>query len=596
MDRLLREKRTAKEFQERRHKDWDENYTLYRNKVFVNRLTQRQAVNIPLMKETIKTLLSKIDEIPPVEWKEQGGEVEKEIILQEIWNHESDRSNFEGIDIQDKKNVLLYGRSFKKLNLGEQGIDVKVLDIYDVLVDPLTDPLDLETARFVIHQNIYKSLRDIIADERYEQKAKDELKAWLMSSEGIAHSTQTKEQFEKKMERLRAMGVNHDEFPHFAAGDVIVNVTEHFTQEWDAKKKDFVRRVVSYADDRFLLLDGTLKEMMGTEFWPFTTWSEDIETADFWSDGPADLIRTPNKIVNVWFSQLVENRTLRNFQMHWYDATVPNYQPQTYEPGPGKMLPAPGKPSDTIKPVEVNGLDEALTSIDYITKIVERGSAVTAIEKGVGEGQQETLGEVRILVGKAAARTVAMAKFYRRSWKELAMKWYGLMEANDSKVRTLYKSSVKGRIWPLKIFPSDWKSVNGFNAIVQSSSEHESEKIKGIQQFLFLLQQFPQNAALRRIAQKRMFGLVDLSGEEIREIIDEDKKMLEMQEQQAVALDSVQAVQQQATESPLAGVAGRVAAEGEDSALRSKLTEFANLAGGGDQDLTKRLNALSNAV
>ena len=116
MQKLQSEKKSAKEFVERRYEDWNENYELFRNKVKTNRLTQRQNVNIPLMKETIKTLLSKVDDAPGVEWKDLGGDSLKELMFQEIWNDNYDRLNLEGVDIQDKKTVLLYGRAFKKLN------------------------------------------------------------------------------------------------------------------------------------------------------------------------------------------------------------------------------------------------------------------------------------------------------------------------------------------------------------------------------------------------------------------------------------------------------------------------------------------------
>ena len=33
------------DFQKRRHEQWTENYQLYRDKVIVNRLTQRQSIN-----------------------------------------------------------------------------------------------------------------------------------------------------------------------------------------------------------------------------------------------------------------------------------------------------------------------------------------------------------------------------------------------------------------------------------------------------------------------------------------------------------------------------------------------------------------------
>ena len=212
IERLKNELKIARDFQERRHLDWNENYELYRNKIKTNRLTQRQAVNIPLMKETIKTSLSKIDDAPNVDWKELRGEELKEIVYQEVWNDQFKKKKFEWIDIVDKKNVLLYGISTKKLNLGEEGVEVGVLDTFNVVYDPLINPIDIESARFIIHQNIFRSLREILADEKYTAEGKEELKKWSLSKEAIVQSQANKEELEKQQERLRAMGVDSDEF------------------------------------------------------------------------------------------------------------------------------------------------------------------------------------------------------------------------------------------------------------------------------------------------------------------------------------------------------------------------------------------------
>ena len=546
--KLLAEKKIAREFQDRRRDDWIENYELYRNRVRINKLTQRQAVNIPLMKETLKTILAKIDDPPTVDWEELSGDESKELIFQEMWNADYERLGFEGIDIQDKKTVLMYGRSFKLLNWTDEGIDVQPLDIYDVVVDPFTLPLDLDSARFLIRQNIFRSLREIIADDRYSKEGKDKLKTWLTSKEGIIQSSQNAEEYRKKQERLQAMGVNDSDFPLFAAGDQIVNLSEHFTNVWDTKQEKFVKHVIVYADDSVELSNETLDSLLGIDFWPFSTWAEDIETTDFWSDAVADLVRTPNKVVNVMFSQLVENRTLRNFQMHW---VVPQdgYTMQTYEPGAGRMLPAPNlRPGqsirDVIQPVEISGLDEALTSIDFITKMVERGTSATAIEKGVSERKQITLGEVQTLVGKAMERTLAMAKFYRRSWYDLAWKWHAIMDANANKKQTLYKTGANGKVWPKVVYPSDWKSKAGYRPIVRSTSEQEEEKSKGIQRFMFIKGMFPNNPSLNRIIQQRSLELVDLTPAELR-LVEEDEKKVQEQQAQLAQQAAVQPAQPQ---------------------------------------------------
>lgn len=523
MTKLLNEKKSARDFQIRKHIDWNENYELYRNKVKTNRLTQRQAVNIPLMKETIKTLLSKVDDAPAVKWLEKSGDQMKEIIYQQMWDDNFDDENLELKDILDKKNVFLYGLSTKKLNIDDDGVCVDVLDVFDVVFDPLTHPLDIETARFIVHQNIFKTLREILVDPNYTKEGKDALKRWLATDKGIVQSGKNKLEWERAVERLRAMGVQNEKFALFAGGDVIVNCTEHFTNIWDSKTKGWVRHVVTYADDVIELYDDTLENCIGIQEWPFEMWSEDPETNDVYPDGVADLVRTPNKILNIWFSQQVENRTLQNFQMHWFDATQQGYVPQTYEPGPGRMLPAPGDPNKTIMPVAINGLDETFKAMDYLTSIVERGTGATALEKGEPEQGAQTLGEVQLLVGKATERAKTMAKFYHNSWYRLAKKWDAIMQANTFPKMKLYKTGIDGKVYEKVVYSSDWKSKAGYEPTVESSSEQEADGVKSLQKFGYVMAQFPENMALKSILQQRSLKLLDLTPAELKEIEDAQK-------------------------------------------------------------------------
>ncbi len=517
MQRLLDERKSALELQMRKHEDWDDNYMLYRSKVKTNRLTQRQAVNIPLMKETLKTLLSRIDDPPNIDWKERGSDLVKQMIYQAVWDETMRANHAELIDVLDKKNVLMYGFSVKKLNPSPDGVRVSVLDPFDILIDPLTTPWDLDGARFIIHQNIFKTAREILADPSYDQAGKDELKIWVDTAPGITQGSVNKEEWEKKMERLKAMGVDQGDFGLFAGGDRLINLSEHCTREWDASKKKFVRYVYVYADSTIKLKKQTLKAAIGVDdFWPYVKWAEDPENNDIYPDSVADLIRTPNKVLNVWFSQMLENRTLKNFQMHWYSPKE-GYIAQTYVPGPGKMIPAP--PGDdinkVIKPVEISGLDDTMAAIQAITQIVERGSGATAIEKGQPEKGEQTLGEIQILVGKANERTTAMAKFYRMSWYEFAWKWDRLMTATAPTMIKLMKIGKSGKAYPKTVTKGEWLSERGYEPIVRSSSEQEVESAKTIQKFMFLLAQFPQNMALKKISQTRMLELVDLTPEEI---------------------------------------------------------------------------------
>lgn len=551
VEKLNTEKEVALNFQKRRHSHWNDNYTLYRDFVETNRLIQRQAVNVPLMKETIKTLLSKIDEVPDIvfEAKEEemseremidkvirgewGGEDEKlkEIAINERWQYDFWRLKMELIDIVDKKNVLLYGRSFKKLNYLDKEFDCDVLDIYDVLIDPKTSPLNIETARYIIHQNINKPLNEILTSDKYEEEGKEKLKIFLTSEEGLVASGEAKERLEEKAERLKTLGSeDYQELEELLSGsEVIVPLDEHYTNLWDEKKKKFVRYLIILAFGNIVLLRQPLKEIIGVEFYPFVSWADDLEGSDIWSDSVGDILRTPNKVINAWISQLIENRTLRNYGMFAYDATADKtFIPQTFEPKPFGLYPFPGDPNKVLKQIEIPDLKDSIQEMTFLIQLMEKASAATAIEKGVSEKKQITLGEVEILVGKAMERISNISKFYRLGWKEFAEKWYEILEANESEAKTikLSKVSAKGNLFGRTIKPSDWKSKAGYRVKVLSSAEQEAERTSTIQKLMAVKQMFPENSALQKIAQRKILDLLKLSPEEINQVLEEEKKRI----------------------------------------------------------------------
>ena len=217
--------------------------------------------------------------------------------------------------------------------------------------------------------------------------------------------------------------------------------------------------------------------------------------------------------------------------MHWFLPSQ-NYTPQTYQPGPGVMLPAP--PGDdinkVIKPVEISGLDDTLDAINIVTQLVERGTGATAIQKGESEQGAQTLGEIQILTGKATERTIGMSKFYRLAWYETAWKWDKLMQVNAPKFLKLFKQGRNGKLYPKRVFISDWKSEAGYEPTISSTSEQEQNDIKGLQKWSFVLQQNPNNLVLKKIAIKRQLELLDLTPEELKQVEEGEEQMM-MQQQ-----------------------------------------------------------------
>jgi hypothetical protein len=437
----------------------------------------------------------------------------------------------------EKNNVLLYGRTFKELNIVDGNIKVTVPHRLDVVIDPRTDPLDIETAQHLEKLHIFKRLKTILASSKYTQLAKDKLKIHLQARDegnGVIMFTED-DTMESRRATLQSLGV--DNFEDLFAADIEIELNEHFTLIWDKDEKKFVRYVVVVADESVILYCKSLKETLGIEFWPFTTWGDDLDSDDFWNDGMGDIIRTPNKVMNGYFSSMLESWAYRSLGMSWY-LPIAGYDPQTFTPEPFGQYPAPLIPDgrggylsveQVIKQMEIPELNDNMVSIEFLIKIVERATAATAIEKGVQEKGQMTLGEVEQLVQSTTERIVSIAKFYRRSWKEFAYKWREMLKAahqSTNKPFILYKKGANDNYYEKKIYPKDWISAQGYKERVKSSTEQEKENNKTLQKAAYLKQNYPDNVAVQKVVLRRVIGDMNLSPDEMKEIEDFEENKL----------------------------------------------------------------------
>ena len=535
--KLNTNKDAAFKFQQRRHSDWNENYTLYRDKVIINRLTQRQSVNIPLIKETLRTILAQTDDAPDLFFEELSNDKQKEIFLNEYFLKNAQDNKLEIKDIVDKKQEYLYGRTFKKLNVVDGAPYVEILDPYDILVDRYADPADLDTAQFIIHQHIFRILREIENNPLYDQGAITKLKIFYATEGGLIKSGVNAQSLAEKNQRMETMG--DVDITNPLLGEVYVELNEHYIKLWDEAKKKFEIHLVTTCSGAGteILLDKPLEEIIGktkNDYWqnhyPILSWADDVERSDIWSDGVAGIVRTPNKILNAWFSQLVENRTLRNFGMNYYDSTLKGFVPPTFEPKPFGWYPLPGKPNEVFQKVDIPNLLESLDEMTFLIQLVEKAVGATANEKGVSEKKQITLGEVQIMLGKAMERMSEIAKFYKLSWKEFGEKWVKLVEAQNDNLQSvkLYKKSFKGNYFEKEISPNDWKSEVGYKVKVISSAEQEQETIQVIQKLNAIIAQMPNNSPLLEIYHKKLLDLGGLNADEMREVLDYEKQKQSM--------------------------------------------------------------------
>lgn len=541
MNYLKEDSQQSYTMQSRRHPQWDENYLLYRDSVPVNRLTQRQAVNVPIVRQTVAGWISQIDEPPFLTYEARGKKNEyktAEIVMNEVYTYYYDKLKLDQIDTLEKKIVGLQGRVFKKIGFSKERkmAWVDVIDPYNIEVDPRANMFDLDnTANFLNHKGIFVYLKDILANPMYDQEEKNKLKTYLDSKIGIISIESTVEALERRNERLRILGVHN--FDAMGAKDVLVEIKEHYKKLWvktegtkdeDGKGK-FVWHLIVNGGDCAVLYKKPLKEAIGVDFLPFITWADDPDLNDPWPDGKADSVRTLNKVTNIYLSQMIESRTYQNFGMFFYDNTNEDFRPVAMDPRPFGMYGVPGNPQEIVKQVEIKPLQGTLEELAWIKDMIQSSVAITPTVLGQNEKSgNKTLGAKEINLEQATKVTTVTQKNYRNAWKEFGWKFYEILKANAGGKLTLYKKGVDGNLYEKEVSTKDWNILPGYEVKVVFKSEKDTENNKNLQTASFVMQNFQGNAVAVKLAKQKQLEALGWDVDEIKQVMEaEDQKMIQ---------------------------------------------------------------------
>lgn len=533
---LKNNKQSGFNYRQRRDDDWLENYTLYRDRVIYNRLTQRQSVNIPLMKTQIRTLLVDVDDMPVIEFENLDNDKDAEIFQNEYWKWTVERNKMDLKDIVDKRQVFLFGRTFDQMQIVDGMVKFSIIDPQDILVDRYLDPTDLDSSRFLIHTHIYVPLSELKSNKSYDQQAVADLEQWFSSTQGVVKDATNARMVADRNAKMTEMGVPDVDNP--VLGETIVELSLHFNYHKEEGDEEEELYLYVEAENYRTLLKDKLENVIGVtadHYWrnhyPYNTWADDVEVQDFWSDGIADIIRVPNKVLNTWFAQMVENRTLRNFGMNYYDSTLEGFAPQSYEPKPFAWIPIPVPTGSDINKIvqriDIPDLADSLPEMNFMIQMSEKATGATTTQQGAQNETQVTLGEVQLALGQAQQRIKGMAKFYIPAWKSRGEKFLKLIEAAPDKLDAvkLYK---KGRnssdIYPMEVSPDNWMTKSGYSTKVWSQDEKNTEDTNALQKINAALAMMPDNPVLREVSQKRLLNFAELTPDEIKQAMEYEKQ------------------------------------------------------------------------
>jgi hypothetical protein len=127
--------------------------------------------SLPHMKETLRTIRANIAPVAELEFESLDNDKQAELFKNEYWRWVAKQNRLTLLDYVDTNQELLYGRSFIKLNIVDGQVKLEVIDPQDILIDRFTDPTDIDSARYVIHQHIFKTIGELEMNTLYDREA-----------------------------------------------------------------------------------------------------------------------------------------------------------------------------------------------------------------------------------------------------------------------------------------------------------------------------------------------------------------------------------------------------------------------------------------
>lgn len=542
----------------RKVNDWDVNYELYRDKVMVNPLTQRQSVNLPIMKTQIRTLLKDVDDMPVIEFQNLDNDKQAELLENEYWSWTADQNHMELNDIIDKRQVFIFGRTYDQWQVKNGMIVQTIQDPYDILIQRYANPTDINSSRFLIHMHIFMPLSQLDQNPDFNKEAVEDMQKWYASRLGLIKAAENARFLVQRNQRQADMGVPDIHAPML--GETYVELAMHFVfrnhepyrddkgepvLNADGTIKEYPEQIFLYVecDNMRILMKKPLEEVIGNtndNFWrnhyPYTSWADDIERQDWYSDSIADIIRPGNIVLNTWYAQMAENRTLKNLNMHVFNSNLEGFQPQTWVPKAFGMYGVPLPPNTDLKtvfqPVPVDDLTDSLQEIEFVQGIIEKATGATPTMQGVQDKSEVTLGEIKLQLNNAQQRVKGLSKFYTQVWKERAMIFLKLIEAAPDKLDAvnIYKKGKNSNdVYLREIEPKNWITKSGYGVKIWSQDQRDAFDVDALNKLNAVKANMPDNMKLTEIYERKLLEFAGLKPEEITEVMKLEQEKMKAQ-------------------------------------------------------------------
>lgn len=500
---------------------WHPNEDLYYGRK-QKKLKGRHNVQFGDMQGFVDTLLSKIDDPPMIRFSPtEEADLRKAKKVTKAWEKESSvtEGDWGYKDLLGKKMAILYGRVAYKFFAVSDPVylsNLVLMDTYDLIVDPMTGGLDLENARFLQHDNIFKSIYELEKDGLYNQKQVAKLKIALAKDDTHDVDNEQKE----KANRLSILGMDTRMYRY--QGDGVVKLREAYTTY------EGYRYLCTYeSSQKVWLRVEKLKEIFetpeypnGDPLWPIDSWAPNPDAFEFWSPSPADQVRDGYIAESILINQALDNRMYRNFGMKAYDTTMFK-NPALLEPRWAGLVP--------VTPAEGRGIQQGIYEFQYpslddtsiihnlIDQKLSKNSGITPGTQGLSENDKK-VGVFEGEIAQVADRMGLTNKSYARFWVRMGKRYINGLKEHLKEPMAVRMIGEVGIEWD-QLIGEDLKAKYDIQ-IFGSNAELNADARKKKSKYDALMAEKESQLINQKLALEKKLEIAGFETAEIKELMD----------------------------------------------------------------------------
>lgn len=516
LSQALKEYDIALKYRSQRVSSWhkNEDWYLQRKK---KEIQGRHNIMLGEMQGFIDTLLSKIDDAPTIKYNPTNeADTRKAEKVSKAWEKDSSitQGDWAYKDLLGKKQCGLYGRTGYKYfaeSYPKYKSNLVLIDVYDLLVDPLCGGEDIEKARFLGHDNIFKTTYELENSTLYDPKQV------MLAKMGVARDETKKDDntLNEKTNRASILGLTPDKYQ----SEETLKLCEWYTTfkgtryliTFDHNSKQWLRC------EKLKDIFKTAEYPNGDPLWPIDSWATNPDMFEFWTPSPADQVRETIEAKSLLISQAFDNRMYNNFGMKAYDLNAfPN--PALLEPRWGGLVPYNSRENgksiqDNIYEFRYPALGDTQVLYNILDTEKGKNSGITPSTQGLAEDDKK-VGVMEGEMAMAADRMGLFNKSYGRFWVKMGKRYLNGLKEHLNETMSIKMIGEKGISWD-KLIKSELNTdfdieIIGANAELYADAQMIKQKLT-ILQSLINNQGLNQTNLIKKILEIASFEMSEIN-------------------------------------------------------------------------------------